>query len=402
MQPGDLKPEQFNAYPPEARKLSVEYLATLRQLPLSFLPSLLREIIEYDYKFPIERSAVDKELAAVAALSPEDRNTWYQGFAQIQLSPQLDNYDWVNAPSQFVEQLSAHLWATHQLDAFRAAATSYADRVRVAAPPDPPVMPRLGISVIGQGVADYKEPLFRKLRGQGVYLTSVKPENGFASLLDVVSARAKAHPIPYAHWYVDGGREAKFDPALTCVSYRALAPARVALTAKMRNEIEKPGMGPEALRTLMARMRPEDLGLNSAADGRVDPVMARFQLKVLTEASGTQIFATTFAQWTAREALRRAQPLTLLVRFAPRQKQKPMNEMISAAANPPELDPVGSLVDGDFGSYYNYLNQQRLAGADQSSFVVWFEGHNEAVVIGPKWPRGTQSNSPTDLKTLFT
>jgi hypothetical protein len=401
MQPGDLKPEQFKAYPPEARKVAVEYIGTLRQLPLSFLPSLLREVLEYDYKFPIERSTVDKELAAVAALSPEDRSAWYQGFAQIKLSPQLENYDWVNAPSQFVEQLSAHLWATHQLDAFRTAATSYADRLRIAAPPDPPAVPRFGISVIGQGVVDYKEPLFRKLRAHGVYFTSVKPENGLASLLDVVAARAKAHPIPYGHWYVDGGQEAKFDPALTCVSYRALGPARAALTLKMRAEIDKPGMGPEALRTLMARMRPEDLGLNSAADGRIDPVMARFQLKVLTEASGTQIFATTFAQWTAREALRRAQPLTLLVRFAPRQKQKPMNEMISAAANPPELDPVGSLVDGDFGAYYNYLNQQRLAGADQSSFVVWFEGHNQAVVIGPKWARGTQSATPTDLKQLL-
>jgi hypothetical protein len=401
MQPGDLKPEQFNAYPPEARKLAVEYVGTLRQLPLSFLPSLLREILEYDYKFPVERSAVNKELAVISALSPEERKAWYQGFAQINLSPQLENYDWVNAPAQFVEQLSAHLWATHQLDGFRAAATGYADRLRIVAPPDAPAMPRLGISVIGQGVVDYQEPLFRKLRGHGVYFTRVKPENGLASLLEVVAARAKAHPIPYAHWYVDGGQEVKFDPALTCVSYRALGPARLALTVKMRSEIEKPGMGPEALRTLMARMRPEDLGMNSAADGRVDPIMARFQLKVLTEASGTQIFSTTFAQWSAREALRRAQPLTLLVRFAPRQKQKPMNEMISAAANPPELDPIGSLVDADFGSYYNYLNQQRLAGADQSSFVVWFEGHSEAVVIGPKWPRGTQSAAPTDLNQLF-
>ena len=150
----------------------------------------------------------------------------------------------------------------------------------------------------------------------------------------------------------------------------------------------------------MARMKPEDIGLGTTANGNADPIMARFQLKVLTEASGTQIFATTFAQWTAREALRRAQPATLLVRFAPRQKQKPMNEMISATA--PELDPVGSLVDGDFGSYYNYLNQQRLPGNDQSSFVAWFEGHNEAVAIGPKWQRNTQSSTPTDFQTLFT
>jgi len=76
-----------------------------------------------------------------------------------------------------------------------------------------------------------------------------------------------------------------------------------------------------------------------------------------------------------------------------------MNEMISATA--PELDTVGSLVDADFGSYYNYLNQQRLPGAEHSSFVVWFEGHNQAVAIGPKWQRNTQSSTPTEFKTLL-
>jgi len=268
-------------------------------------------------------------------------------------------------------------------------------------PLEPPPTPRLGIAVIGQGVEAYDAPLFRKLRAHGTYFDHVEPENGLELLLEVVAARAKAHPVPYAHWYIDGGREAKFDPALTCVSYHALEPARAALTAKMRTEIERPGMGPEALRTLMARMRPEDLGLTAVPGKISDPVMDRFQLKVLTEASGTQIFATTFAQWTAREALRRAQPLTLLVRFAPRQKQKPMNEMISGSQNPPELDPVGSLVDADFGAYYNWLNQQRLTGAEQSSFLVWFEGHNEAVAVGPTWPRGTQSNAPAKMKHLL-
>jgi hypothetical protein len=401
MQPIDLKAEQFSNYPPEARKLAEHYTATLAQLPPSFVPSLLREVIEYDYKFPVERKAVEKELETVTALSPADRADWFVGFEQIKLSQQLISSDWVNSPGQFVEQLSAHLWATHQLDAFRAAATSYASRLAKVNPPEPPPIPRLGISIIGQGVTTYSDPLFRKLRPQGVHFTQVKPENALETMLNVVAERAKAHPVPYGHWYIDGGAEAKYNPTLTGVSYRALGLARAALTAKMHAEIERPGMGPEALRTLMARMKPEDIGLAATANGNTDPIMARFQLKVLTEASGTQIFATTFAQWTAREALRRAQPVTLLVRFAPRQKQKPMNEMISASANSPELDPVGSLVDGDFGSYYNYLNQQRLPGAEQSSFVAWFEGHNEAVAIGPKWAPGTQSNVPTDPKQFF-
>ena len=41
-------------------------------------------------------------------------------------------------------------------------------------------------------------------------------------------------------------------------------------------------MGPEALRTLMARMKPEDIGLAATANGNADPIMARFQLKILT------------------------------------------------------------------------------------------------------------------------
>jgi hypothetical protein len=172
---------------------------------------------------------------------------------------------------------------------------------------------------------------------------------------------------------------------------------RAALSAKIRAEIERPGMGPEALRTLLAQMRPADLGLAKAGDA----VMDRFQVKMLTEGSGTQIFSTTFAQWTAREALRRAQPLTLLVRFAPRQRQKPMNEMLSASHDVAELDPLGSLVDADMGAYYNWLNLQRLPGAEQSSSLVWFEGHNEAIAIGPSLPRGTTSNAAAGLDQLL-
>src|SRR5258708_18415022 len=119
MLPRDLKPEQFSGYPPEARKLVTNYLGALQRLPLSFLPSLLREAIEYDFRFPAERKALEREIANVNALWPEQFQEWFGGFAQIRLSQKLEHFDWVNLPGQFVEQLSAHLWTTHQLDAFR-------------------------------------------------------------------------------------------------------------------------------------------------------------------------------------------------------------------------------------------------------------------------------------------
>jgi hypothetical protein len=162
-------------------------------------------------------------------------------------------------------------------------------------------------------------------------------------------------------------------------------------------QVTQPGMGPEELRSNLARLLPTDLGMDKAGASVLD----RFQVKMFTEGSGTQIFSTTFAQWTTREALRRAQPLTLLVRYAPRQRQRPMNELLSNPNANPELDPDGSLVDADMGAYYHWINQQRLEGAERSSFLVWFEGHSQALVIAPSLPRGTQSDSPMDLKQLL-
>ncbi len=397
MLPPDLQPAQFAAYPPQARRLAVANLGLLQKLPLSFLPSFLRELIDYDYKFPVERAAIDGELTTLNGLSPAQVDAWFRPFAQLSLSPKLERLDWINQPAQFLEQESAHLWTTGQQDAFRTAATGYGDRLRTAAAPVAPIPTRrMGIAVIGQGVPSFDPPLFRNLRTHGTLFGQVNPENGLELLLAALETRAQTHPVPYAHWYVDGGSPMAHTPQLTCVSYAELEPVRDALLDFIQKQIQRPGMGPEELRSNLARLSPADLGLDKGNDG----VLGRFQLKILTEGSGTQIFSTTFAQWTAREALRRAQPLTLLVRFAPRQRQRPMNDLLSSGQDTPQLDPMGSLVDADMGAYYQWINQQRLPGAEQSAFLVWFEGHSQALAIGPSLPRGIESNSSLNLGKL--
>lgn len=396
MLPRNLQPEHLTSYPPEARKLVLDYIEALRQLPITFLPSLLREVIEYDFKFPTERAAIDKELSTIATLSPSQAKEWFQPFQSISISSKLENFDWINSPAQFIEQLSSYLWSSHQLDAFRKAATDYGARLHAVVTQPPLPTRRLGIAIIGQGVSTYDEPLFRNLRAHSTFFNQIKPENGLRLLLAAAAARAEAHPVPFGHWYVDGGTEAEHSQLLTCVSYQAMQPMRAALLKSMQSQIERPGMGPEQLRTYLARMSPSDLGAGDAGNA----VLEHFKLKILTEGSGTQIFATTFAQWTTREALRRAEPLTLLVRFAPRQRQRPMNELLSNTGGNHELDPTGSLVDADMGAYYHWINQQRLQGYEQSAFLVWFEGHTQALVIAPTLPRGTQSSSSLDLGQL--
>jgi hypothetical protein len=151
---------------------------------------------------------------------------------------------------------------------------------------------------------------------------------------------------------------------------------------------------PEAFRTMLAEIKPQEAGLT-------DDVLNRFKLSLLTEGSGTQVFSTIFVQWAAREALRRAQPITLISRFAPRQREKQMNELLAEQQHAPDLDPQGSLIDADMGAYYTWLNQQRLPGDDKSAFLAWFEDHGEAIAIAPKLERGTTSNTPIDLADLI-
>ena len=398
MLPADLKSEQFKAYPPEARQVATDRLPLLRELPLAFVPLLLRELVNYDWKFPAERKELDRQFIYLSGLSPEQLQAEVAPFRSLRLSSALERLDWVNSPATFSEQLSAHLWATHQIDQFRSAAIAYMEHVRAAHATENPVMPRLGIVLIGQGVTDTKYRLFRKLSREGVYFKQVDPAGGLQQILNFVAARAGSHPSAFGHWYIDGGVPMKAgSDSLACVSYRSLDSARAALLNRMKKAMYSDQLGPEALRSMLAGMRPEELGLKDNANSTV---LSHFQVSLLTEGSGTQIFSTTFVQWAAREALRRAQPVTLLVRFTPRQHEQGLDEIL-AGNHKPVLDPEGSLIDADMGAYYTWLNLQRLPGADQSSFLVWFEDHNQAVAVAPSLPRGQVVEKPIKIEQLL-
>ncbi len=393
--PGQLTPSSFNAYPPLARQTAADHIDLLREMPVPFLALLLRELIAWDWKFPAERKELDRQFAYLNSVSQEQRKTLFAPFANLKLSEELESIDWVNEPATFSEKLSAHLWATHQIDSFRKAAVEFFGKVTAALPDKPPQTNRLVVVTFGRGMQGNKYPLFRKLRPYGTYFRQVGAQNGVQPLLNTLNTRAANQKEPFAHWYIDGAMPDSSGGGITCVSYGALTPIRARLQQKML-QIFSSGTGPEAFRSLLARMQPEDLGMQENGS----PVLSRFELSLLTEGSGTQIFSTTFVQWAAREALRRAQPVTLFARFAMRQRERPMNELLTEAKGKAEVDPQGSVIDADMGAYYTWLNLQRLAGADQASFLGWFEGGTEAIAIGPKFKRASVSDAPTSVGDL--
>lgn len=391
MTPAQLTRESFSQYPPEGRGLAVEHIELLRKQPPAFLPLFLREVIGYDWKFPVERKELEHQFSYL------DGHAAATGaFAQLRIPAELQALDWLNSPAVFSEQLSAHLWASHQIDAFRKAAVEYVAQLNASATVDAPAMPRLAVVMVGQGAAGSTYRLFRKLRRHGVYYSRVNAEGGRAAILDVLAARSAKQPLLHAHWYIDGGVAPSAVRGVTAVSYASLAPARALLQSKIHRSFES-GMGSEALRSELARMQPGDIGL----DGGSDSAMSHFQLSLLAEGSGTQIYSTTFVQWAAREALRRAQPLTLVARFAPRQRESSMREQLAEASKAPVADAAGSLIDADIGAYYTWLNMQRLSGAADARFVVWFEDQAQAVVVAPGASPGTENQRPVTVAQLL-
>ncbi len=398
MRPSQLEAGHFASYPSQARQIAMRGLDVLRRLPLSYAPLLLGEVIFYDSKFPAEQREVDAQFSFLRALSPEQFKQVMAGFERLALAPELEQIDWVRTPGEFSERLSAHLWTTGQIAAFRTAAVEFLNRVRAAVPTAAPPIPRLTIVIVGQGVADSSYRLFGKLRPHGTYYTRLNPQNGLRTLLDRAAARARKHPMPFAHWYVDGGTPAASSLAgMELLAYPQLDSIRNAVVARMRSMLLD-GAGTEARRSALMRMVPEDFGLKGEGPARV---RNHFKVTVLAEGSGVQFFSTTFVQWSAREVLRRAQPLTLVARFAPRMTERSMNDALTGGQKAPTLDAQGALVDADMGAYYTWVNQMRLPGADDSSFLVWFENHAEALVISPSSARGAESHEPAELTELL-
>ena len=396
MTPDQLSAASFSTYPPKAQQFAIDHLALLRQLPVSVAPAFLREIIVFDWRFPAERRTFERQCAWLESLPPEQRAHLLAPFQQISVPPTLAAKDWVHAPQPFLAELTAYLWSSSQIDAYRHAAQDL-----LAAPLDQtPQKDRLAIVVVGKDAVAPSPQLFHKLAPHGVTLhnlqwTADTPGNLHATL----QRHAGAQAAPYTRWYIDGGEPWPHNAeAVDLLSYATLRPVRESVLDRMNRFTQSGPGGAEAMRSMLTGLTPAESG----ADGVTrDPLMQHFVTSLFVEGSGTQIYSTSFVQWAARETLHRAQPEQLLVRFAPRQRQRTLNQLFDAATNVEVPDPEGSLRDADISAYYILLDMLRIADPAHITFLAWRENHGHAVIVSPRAPAGKIDDAPLDLTTAL-
>jgi hypothetical protein len=405
MVPSELRAESFARYQPQARSFAVSNLSVLRRMPLILASLILRQLIQFDWCFPAEREQLSRQFDLLSGLDATSFDALMAPFSAIALSAQLRGMEWVDRPQLFSEQLTAYLWSEHQIDRYYKAAQDYQQYLETALKQMTPDSPRWTIITVGQGSEQTERPLFRKLLPHGTLFTQVDPAGGLEILLAEVRSRAQRYPIEYAHWYIEGGEPHAAGVGatnLTTMSYDRLVPvARREFSLLNRFASRRSNDGPvgvEAVSSYVASLSPEDLDLKGTS---ADAVLRHFEVNVLTQGAGCQIYSTTFVQWAARECLHRAQPLTLFARFSTRQTNAPMEQLLVRDPLRQPQDQEGSLVDADMGAYYTWINQSRLAGAEQSRFLVWFEGHRTACAIAPTLSRSTTSTASTNLRQVL-
>lgn len=392
--PSWLSRDQFSLYPPQGRDLATSHLAALREMPTPLLPVFLVELKEYDWKFPVEQRETAARIEFVEA-NPSS----LAAFRGIHVPATLDSPENVKDPQRFLAGMTAYLWSSLQMDAYRKAADQFVGLYEASVKPAAPVYPRLVMICIGRESALPDYPVFQKIRGAGQVWTNVRTEGAAATLLHALHVRSTNDPTLYSHWHVDGDRPLPgYQPTgIAQLLYPDLAPINKEILAIMMSCI-KAGSGPEVLYAKLAELTGH---IPSAGKVTHDLRMQQFVVSLLTQGSGTQIFSTSFVQWATREILRRAQPATILARYAPRQRQKPFNTMVANALSSNDLDPDGSLIDADMAAYYSYLELKRLPGADRDRFLVWFEGHTQAFIAAPGIAAGTVNESQTDMASLL-
>lgn len=393
MTPGSLRQQSFAEYPPLARKFAIEHLPLLQALPLAVCPSFLKEIRTLDTSFPAEQAMLRWQCEALAALAPVRLQALTAPLAALRMSATLEKADWVHAPAEFIAALTAYLWSSGQLDAFRSGTQS----LFAAIPTRQDNTQRLVAVVFGRDLEAPAGEVLRKLRKHGTRLTALQGEDTLAELGALWKERLHVNDPPYAHWYVDGAEGVPAlsfaSSAVTVLTYAGVGPLRQRVLQRMERTLAAGNSGPEQMRDRLAATTPEDVG---GATVTKDPILQRFFTELFTESSGPQIFSTSFVQWSGREIARRVQPTTLIVRYTARQRNHDMNQLLTDLATL-QPDPQGSFRDAEMGAYYHWLEMNRITAPGRLTFIALRENSPQAVVISARAPAGSDCTTPMSL-----
>jgi hypothetical protein len=431
----------YQGLPPEAKQLVGQHQLVVDRLPRTFLTNTLVELQKWPTLFEPEKAYFR---ALLAQLDTLDGAQFQDTFGSLKVFEQRAGCERLGAndPDSYQRRLLEHLQRSGQYSAWRREIDRIFEKlqplveVRLYAAEQ---KPRLVVILYEEGIALERAKLWQRFRSIGTpvplkidgaesrdafvraLFTGVRdprfgvpqnqapnppqapnPESRIPSpgptLFEVLRDSKNLSPgdiwileaCDSLHRLCERGlkRSAEGLPhCATGLSYERLQSYRQRLSEAIYSRVLSGVRGPvelaEWIKTLQFTPRE---GSTLYVDDRV----LAFVRDVFLAGSGTLIINNTFVEWGAVQALKRAQPRVLVVRFGVRDKMKPFSSLLlfskpRAADQIPNLqDPLGSFVDVELLSYYVWLNAEEVAPyRGRTLYLLLADGVDEMLVVGP-------------------
>jgi len=339
----------------------------LKRLPRTFVPALNEHLHRWDLLFPAEQRALQDQLAYLAKLPAPEFEELFRSIKALEAKMRLPAWEASSAGISISDTsllVRSPYYPQWRLEVERAFA-----RINEALEAAQPrkLLNRLILCVLPAGLPLPAGSPWPRLAAQGQTLRLQDP---FGSIQgDFVRALARgsgpaSDPIEQA-WVFEAGSALSrgLGPeGLTALSFDGLAPVRKEFLRRL-NLIKKNLRSADQTYDELRRL---DLGpLLGPRLGR-QPRLAGFVRDLFLSGNGSMLFANSFVQWGASEAMRRVQPRVVVCHFGIRNRLKPFSSVVlfedQSRANPaPEQeDPEASLIDAQILGEYVYLTAARL------------------------------------------
>jgi hypothetical protein len=406
----------------EAATLAQKHREVLARLPATVHAFILVELQKWPLLFAPEQRYQRTLLEHFSRLSTPDLDQSAAGIARIEAEAGVNRITDRN-PARFQDEAQALLRKRGLVVAWRQEVDGFFTTIDPALetqlyPADAPR--RLVVQLYGSGITVQREKLWSRFKGIGVRVPlNLEGVDGDARFLETLfGARERGaapqlltnamESAPLDAWLIEahealhalcdakaGGPSAA---PVTGLSYDRLRTYRDDLTRALNSKIQSGVESPQAFAAFARGLQiaPPSGALLYSAD-----VLVAFVREVLLAGNGTLITNNTFVEWSAVQALRRAQPRILVTRFGVRDKLKPFSSMIlfsQARASdhaPIVQDPVGSFIDVEQLSYYVWLNAEKNPAYRKKTLYLFLaEGVNEMLAIRSDVPTAATSPLP--------
>ncbi len=379
----------------------------IRRLPATFGPALNDQFRQWHLLFPAEQRQLRSQVDWLAGLPRDQFDPLFAPLLNLEKRMALPPRD---SSTAGLSVRDVGILARSPLyPQWRREVEAVFSRIDEATAPAAGLrdLPRLVVCVLPPGALPDDPPLWPLLSKDGSWLALDRP---FGEMLPAFTESIAKRACPAAleeverTWIFESDTHLSAVAGANVLSWDALEPLRREFMRRL-NAVQRD------LRSV--DQTNEDLkraDINRLLEPAIaaNPRVREFVRTLFLSGNGSLLFGSSFVEWGASEALRRAQPQVLIASFGIRKKLKPFSSVVlfedqrRSNPTPDQDDPVGSMVDAAMLSEYVYLSAQRVACYPGHIVTVMTAfGSKRVLVLSPAaagFPKS--SSTPTDLTAL--